>query len=126
MIARNSCVLIAATWILGAALYAQPPGPPLQAQRTPKDRFPGPDAGDFTGLPLNEDGLARALSYSTSALAMPERQCMMYPPHYTEFGPFNLPFRIFATTLNAKHPHTAEAFIEFVKPAIAQTTRVLE
>lgn len=34
-------------------------------------------------------------------------------------GPFNLPFRIFATTLDAKAPHTAEAFVEFVKPAVA-------
>ena len=55
-----------------------------------KDRFPGPDGGDFSGLPLNEDGRARALSYSTSALAMPERQCLEYPPHYMEMGPFPL------------------------------------
>lgn len=38
-------------------------------------------------------------------------------------GPFNLPFRIFASTLDSKHPHTAEAFVEFVKSAVAQTTR---
>lgn len=37
-------------------------------------------------------------------------------------GPFNLPFRIFATTLDAKTPNTAEAFIEFVKPSVAQTS----
>ncbi len=38
-------------------------------------------------------------------------------------GPFNLPFRIFATTLDAKNPHTAEAFVEFVKPTVVQTSR---
>jgi hypothetical protein len=55
-----------------------------------QDHFLGPDGGDFTGLPLNDEGRARALSYSTSALSMPERQCLFYPPHYTEIGPFNL------------------------------------
>lgn len=38
-------------------------------------------------------------------------------------GPFNLPCPIHATTLDAKHPHTAEAFVEFVKPAVAQASR---
>jgi hypothetical protein len=57
-----------------------------------QDRFLGPDGGDFTGLPLNDDGRAKALSYSTTALSMPERQCLFYPPHYTELGPFNLKF----------------------------------
>lgn len=38
-------------------------------------------------------------------------------------GPFNQPFRVFATTLDTKHPHTAEAFIEFVKPAVVRTSR---
>ena len=36
-------------------------------------------------------------------------------------GPFNLPCPVRATTLDAKAPHTAEAFIEFVKPAVART-----
>jgi hypothetical protein len=36
-------------------------------------------------------------------------------------GPFNLPFRIFATTLDTTAPHTAEVFIEFVKPAVARS-----
>lgn len=36
-------------------------------------------------------------------------------------GPFNLPCPVRATTLDAKRPHTAEAFIEFVKPAVART-----
>lgn len=37
-------------------------------------------------------------------------------------GPFNLPCPVRATTLDAKAPHTAEAFIEFVKPAVARST----
>jgi hypothetical protein len=36
-------------------------------------------------------------------------------------GPFNLPCPVRATTLDVKAPHTAEAFIEFVKPAVARS-----
>jgi hypothetical protein len=54
------------------------------------ERFHGPDAVDFLGLPLSEDGRAKALSYSSSMLAMPERQCMQYGPYYLEAGPQNL------------------------------------
>ncbi len=41
-------------------------------------------------------------------------------------GPFNIPCPIRAITLDAKNPHTAEAFIEFVKPSVIQTTRAQE
>jgi hypothetical protein len=52
------------------------------------ERWPGPDPGDFTGLPLNEDGKAWAQSYSPSQLSMPERQCLYYPQTYRVVGPF--------------------------------------
>jgi hypothetical protein len=55
-----------------------------------QERWPGPDVGDFTGLPINSDGLARALAYSPSLLALPERQCLYYGPTYTVIGPFGL------------------------------------
>ena len=54
------------------------------------DRFHGPDAVDFLGLPLNDEGRARALSYSSSQLAMRERICMQYQPDYVVLGPQNL------------------------------------
>jgi hypothetical protein len=54
------------------------------------DRYHGPDAVDYLGLPLTDDGRAKALSYSSSQLAMPERQCLQYAPYYTELGPQNL------------------------------------
>lgn len=44
----------------------------------------------------------------------------------TNPGPFNLPCPVRATTLDTRRPHTAEAFIEFVRPAVAQTTRAQE
>ena len=55
-----------------------------------QDRAPGADAVDFTGLPLNEDGKARARRYSTSSLSQPERECMLYAPYYVVTGPFGI------------------------------------
>src|SRR5207253_3530099 len=45
---------------------------------------------DFTGLPLNEEGRIRALSYSESQLSMVERQCQGWPAFYLVQGPFGL------------------------------------
>ena len=54
------------------------------------ERAAGPHAVDYTGLPLNEDGRAKALSYSASQLAMIERQCALWPPFYLVLGPFGM------------------------------------
>ncbi|MES1255240.1 MAG: hypothetical protein ABUS56_06525 [Acidobacteriota bacterium] len=51
------------------------------------DRMPGPDVVDYLGLPLNDQGRARGLSYSAAQLSMPERQCMYYQPFYLNMGP---------------------------------------
>ena len=45
---------------------------------------------DYTGLPLNEEGRTRALSYSESQLGMIERQCQGWPAFYFVQGPFGL------------------------------------
>src|ERR1700710_750287 len=45
---------------------------------------------DFTGIPLNEEGRIRALSYSESQLSMVERQCQGWPAFYIAQGPFGL------------------------------------
>lgn len=55
-----------------------------------EERGPGPEVVDYLGLPLNAEGRARALRYSTSMLSMPERQCLYYPPHYLVLGPQGL------------------------------------
>ncbi|MES1255364.1 MAG: hypothetical protein ABUS56_07150 [Acidobacteriota bacterium] len=57
-----------------------------------KERSPGPDLGEFLGLPLNSEGRARALRYSANVLSMPERQCLFYPPTYVVVGPQSLRF----------------------------------
>jgi hypothetical protein len=54
------------------------------------ERGNGPYAVDYTGLPLNDDGRANALSRTESIYSMIEHQCGMWPPHYIVRGPFNL------------------------------------
>ena len=50
----------------------------------------GPDLGDFVGLPINDDARARALSFTTSLLSQPERQCLNYPSFYLFGSPFQI------------------------------------
>lgn len=54
------------------------------------ERIPGPYAVDYTGLPINDDARARALSYSASQMGMIERQCALYASPYIGLGPFGL------------------------------------
>lgn len=46
------------------------------------DRLPGPELGDFGGLPLNDHNLMRAKSWSASLIALPEYQCRTHPSDY--------------------------------------------
>ncbi len=52
-----------------------------------QDRGGGPDPVDYTAIPLNAEARTRALTYTSSILSMPERQCLYYPPFYIVFGP---------------------------------------
>ena len=45
---------------------------------------------DYVGLPLNDEGRTRALTYNESQLAMIERQCEGWPAFYFVQGPFGL------------------------------------
>ena len=54
------------------------------------ERGPGPEIVDYLGLPINEAARAKALSYSASELALPEKQCLLYPPTYLHYGPFGI------------------------------------
>lgn len=46
------------------------------------DRFPGPELGDYAGLPLNDADRLRAQSWSASLIALPEYQCRVHPADY--------------------------------------------
>jgi hypothetical protein len=54
------------------------------------ERAPGPDIGDYLGLPINDDARAIADAWQISVQTMPERQCILYTTHYLVMGPQNL------------------------------------
>jgi hypothetical protein len=46
------------------------------------DRFPGPELGDYAGLPLNAADRLRAQSWSATILSLPDYQCRVHPSDY--------------------------------------------
>lgn len=50
----------------------------------------GPRVVDYTGVPLNDEGRAKALSWSPGEISMIERQCLGYSQPYIAVGPFGL------------------------------------
>lgn len=47
------------------------------------ERVPGPDAGDYAGLPINEANRERGDTWNASYITLPERQCI---PHSANYG----------------------------------------
>lgn len=54
------------------------------------ERIPGPELGDYLGLPVNDAARLRADSWSPSRLTMPEQQCRVHVSPYIFRGPTNL------------------------------------
>ena len=54
------------------------------------ERIPGPDVGDYAGLPINDDMRLRALTWDASLLTLPEHQCKPHPSTYGFRGVGNL------------------------------------
>ena len=52
-----------------------------------EDRGPGPDLGDYTGLPLNDAARQKAEAWDASVLSLPERQAQPHPAQYFMYGP---------------------------------------
>jgi hypothetical protein len=50
-------------------------------------RVPGPDLGDYTGLPLNAAARQKAESWDASILSQPEQQTKPHPAQYQMRGP---------------------------------------
>jgi hypothetical protein len=46
------------------------------------ERGPGPEIGDFTGLPINAAARQRGMSWDASLLTVPEHQCGAHPANY--------------------------------------------
>jgi cyclase len=47
-----------------------------------QERLPGPELGDYTGLPINEAARLKADSWEASVQTLPERQCIPHGPDY--------------------------------------------
>jgi hypothetical protein len=54
------------------------------------ERIPGPDIGDYLGLPINAAARLHADSWDASILTLPEHQCKPHPADYSPRGPANL------------------------------------
>jgi len=54
------------------------------------ERGAGPNPADWAGLPLNEAGKAKVLSYEQSIISMPERICWFQTQWHIAAGPFSL------------------------------------
>ena len=54
------------------------------------ERIPGPDVGDYGGLPINDAMRLRADSWDASLLTLPEHQCKPHPSTYGFRGVGNL------------------------------------
>ena len=51
------------------------------------ERLPGPELGDFTGLPVNDAARLFADSWDASRLTLPEHQCRAHAAPYINRGP---------------------------------------
>jgi hypothetical protein len=54
------------------------------------ERIPGPEIGDYLGIPINDAARLRADSWDASLLTLPENQCRPHPADYSSRGPANL------------------------------------
>src|SRR5262245_34762135 len=54
------------------------------------ERIPGPEIGDYLGLPINAAARLHADSWDASILTLPEHQCKPHPADYSPRGPANL------------------------------------
>jgi cyclase len=63
---------------------------PMRQHEDDMDRGPGPDLGDYTGLPINDAARLFAESWDASRLTLQEHQCRVHVAPYIYHGPLNL------------------------------------
>src|SRR5689334_20909790 len=54
------------------------------------ERIPGPEIGDYLGLPITDAARLRGETWDASILTLPEHQCKPHPADYGPRGPANL------------------------------------
>jgi glyoxylase-like metal-dependent hydrolase (beta-lactamase superfamily II) len=76
--ATSAQVLLSGNWV------------PYRAHEDEQDRGPGPDLGDYLGLPINDAARLFADSWDASRLTLQEHQCRVHVAPYIYRGPLNL------------------------------------
>ena len=84
-----------------------------------QERAPGPEAVDLLGMPVSDEARTRALTYTSSSLSLPERQCLYYPPHYLVMGPFGFSF------WSDTDPVTGEVIAWHISPAVDRAAHTI-
>ena len=62
----------------------------MRSHEDDQDRGPGPDLGDYTGLPINDAARLFAESWDASRLTLQEHQCRVHVAPYIFHGPLRL------------------------------------
>jgi hypothetical protein len=92
-------LLTLVTMMASVPVFAQMPraaGTDLSGEWAPRfhedqpERIPGPEIGDYLGLPINDAARLRGDSWDASLLTLPEHQCKPHPSDYSPRGPANL------------------------------------
>jgi len=97
-IARARLLSIGALFVFQAALMVRPAAAQLDpsgmwAPRFDEDweeRIPGPEIGDYLGLPINAAARLRGDSWDAALVELPENQCRAHGSDYGWRGPSNL------------------------------------
>ena len=63
---------------------------PMRTHEDEQDRGPGPDLGDYTGIPINDAARLFAESWDASRLTLQEHQCRVHVAPYIYHGPLRL------------------------------------
>src|SRR5690242_1555953 len=75
----RTCIFLCALMTLSAPAFAQFELTGSYAPRLYEDyieRGPGSDLGDYSGMPLSDEGRAKALLYTSNLPSIFERQCL--------------------------------------------------
>ncbi len=89
----NNSLVLMMTMLVAIPAFAQRDLTGEWAPRFHEDqpeRIPGPDIGDYLGLPINDAARLRGDSWDASILTLPEHQCKPHPADYGPRGPANM------------------------------------
>jgi hypothetical protein len=91
--ARLAALLLAGSALFGVRAMAQVDFSGEWAPRFYEDqleRVPGPELGDYLGIPINDSARMRGDTWSASMMTLPEWQCRPHSADYIWRGPSNL------------------------------------